>query len=333
MGDKTKLNVAVIGVGNMGKHHARVYSEINSVNLAAVADTNKNIGLKIAEKFGCKFYPDYNELITKEKIDALSVAVPTSQHRDVAMVCLDKQIPVLIEKPIAESLESAEEIKKLSEAKKVPVCIGHIERFNPVIQELKKMINADKFGRIISINTKRVGLFPPQIKDADVITDLAVHDIDICNYLLETEPNIINARAGKALNSHRFDYASIFLGFNGVDVVIQVNWITPVKVRELTLTGTKGYAELNFLNQTLKIYKSNYQKTFDSYGDYIIKFGVPHTEELNLCGQEPLKIEIERFLDHIKNGNDNIASAQDGINALNVALAAVKVAEKLNTSI
>lgn len=325
-----RLNAAVIGVGNMGRHHARVYSEIDGVNLIAVADSDIKNGQRIARKYNCKYYKDYLELLGSEEIDIVSIAVPTSLHKDVAISCIKKDIRLLIEKPIADSIQSAKQIIRMSKKKDVPICIGHIERFNPVIQKLKKLIDQKKFGRIISINSKRIGLFPPQIKDTDVIMDLAVHDIDICSFLLETQPTSINARAGKALNGKRFDYADIILAYNGVDVIIQVNWITPIKVRGLSLIGTKGYAELNYLNQTLKIYKSNYKKTFDSYGDYIVKFGTPRTEELNLFGKEPLKTEIENFIDHVKNRNSNVVSAHEGLNTLYVAQKAIISAEKNN---
>ncbi len=324
------LNAAVIGVGNMGRHHARVYSEIEGVNLIAVADSDEKNGRNIAKKFRCRFYCDYIEMLDKEKIDAVSIAVPTSLHRIISLSCINRGVPLLIEKPIADSVVAARRIMTLSRKKKVPICIGHIERFNPGIQKLKQLIDKGRFGRIISISSKRVGLFPPQIKDTDVIIDLAVHDIDICNYLLGMQATTINARAGKALNSKRFDYADIILGYNGVDVTIQVNWITPVKVRQLSITGTEGYAELNYLNQTLKLYKSVYQKTFDSYGDYIVKFGTPKAEELNLAGVEPLKLEIENFIDHIKSGNSNVVSARDGLSSLSIALKAIKAAEKNN---
>jgi UDP-N-acetylglucosamine 3-dehydrogenase len=147
------------------------------------------------------------------------------------------------------------------------------------------------------------------------------------------KPSTINARAGKALNSKRFDYADILLGYNGIDVNIQVNWITPVKVRELALTGTKGYAELNYLTQTLRIYKSRYRTKFDSYGDYIVNFSKPDTEELNLAGEEPLKLEIENFIEYLRNNKKNIVSAPEGLDALTTALRAIRSAERNQSKI
>jgi UDP-N-acetylglucosamine 3-dehydrogenase len=328
MGTKRRLNLAVIGVGNMGRHHARVYAELNSVNLVAVADIHSNTARHIANKCKCRFYTDYRRMIDAEKLDGVTIAVPTSQHRDVALACIARNIPILLEKPIADSIRSAKEIIRKGAQKKVPVCIGHVERFNPVIQKLKQLINQHRFGRIISIGSKRVGLFPPRVQDTDVIIDLAVHDIDICNYLLGLHPTTVNARAGKALSNKRYDYADILLGYNGVDVHIQVNWITPVKVRQLSLTGTKGYAEINYLNQTLKIYKSSYRKKITSYGEYVIRFGNPQAKELSLTGKEPLKIELLNFLEHIKNGNSNIVSASEGLTALEIALRAIKAADR-----
>ncbi|UCC13000.1 MAG: Gfo/Idh/MocA family oxidoreductase [candidate division WOR-3 bacterium] len=328
MATKKKLNCAVIGVGNMGRHHARVYAEMKNVNLVAIADVHGKSVHGIAGKYKCEYYKDYRRMLDTEKPDAVTVAVPTSLHREVALACIDRHIPVLIEKPIAESIRSAKDIINRGKAKKVPVCIGHVERFNPVIQKLKQLIVQRRFGHIISIGSKRVGLFPPQVLDTDVIIDLAVHDIDICNYLLGLQPTTVNARAGKALNNKMYDYADILLGYNGIDVHIQVNWITPVKVRQLSLTGTKGYAELNYLNQTLRIYKSSYKKKIDSYGEYVVRFGSPQTKELSLTGKEPLKLELQNFIEHIKYGNSNIVTAGDGLAALEIALKAIRAADR-----
>jgi len=328
MAFKRKLNIAVIGVGNMGRHHARVYAELGNVNLVAIADVHGRTGRMIAAKYKCRYYKDYRRLLDTEKLDAVTIAVPTSLHREVALACIDRHVAVLIEKPIAESIRSAKQIIRKGIEKKVPVCIGHVERFNPVIQKLKQLIDQRRFGRIISIGSKRLGLFPPQIQDTDVIIDLAVHDIDICNYLLGLHPSSVNARAGMALNNKMYDYADILLGYNGIDVHIQVNWITPVKVRQLSLTGTKGYAEINYLNQTLKIYKSSYRKKIDSYGEYVVRFGSPQTKELSLTGKEPLKLELQNFIEHLKRGNGNVVSAADGLTALEIALRAIKAADR-----
>jgi UDP-N-acetylglucosamine 3-dehydrogenase len=247
-------------------------------------------------------------------LDAATIAVPTSMHKDVALACIDHGVPVLIEKPIAESVASAQKIIKQSEKTNVAVCVGHIERFNPVVARLKNLVSLKKFGKIIAMNTKRVGLFPSQITDTDVIVDLAVHDIDVCNFILEKGPQSVYARAGKALNSKRFDYADIFLNYNGVDVIIQVNWITPVKVRQLTLTGIKGYAELSYMNQTLRIYKKGHGEDIE----------IVNIEEISLRKEEPLKREIKSFTDYIRGKKAGVVTAREGLLSLRVALAAIR---------
>lgn len=313
-----RINVGVIGVGNMGKHHARVYAEIEGVDLVAVADLDKNNGRRIARKFNCRYYDSVSRLLDTENLDAATIAAPTSMHRDVALECIERGVPVLIEKPIAESVASAQKIIKQSEKSNVVVCVGHIERFNPVVGMLKTLVRQGKFGKIIAINTKRVGLYPSQITDTDVIVDLAVHDIDVCTFILEKRPESVYARAGKALNSKRFDYADIFLNYDGVDVIVQVNWITPVKVRELTLTGIKSYAELSYINQTLRIFKKGHGEDVD----------IVNIEEISLRKEEPLKRELKNFIEYIRNGKGDVVLAADGLLALHVALVAIRSHEK-----
>lgn len=314
------MNVVVIGVGNMGRHHARVYSELPGVSLIAVSDCDKKVGQIIADKYGCRYYSDYIELLNKEKIDAASIATPTFLHKKIAVECLNRKIPIIIEKPIAETINNAYEIIETANKNNTLVCVGHIERYNPAIQELKKMVEAHKIGDIVSIETKRVGLFPSRIKEDDVIIDLAVHDIDICNFLSCSKPKFVYAEGGKALNSKRIDYATIFLKYEKFNATLQVNWITPVKVRGLIITGTKSYVEVNYLNQSIKIYKSNYEKTFDSFGDYLVKFGTPHISVTSLNAQEPLRNELLNFLNAVSGKNAETVTAEDGLLALKVCL-------------
>ena len=260
------MKAAVIGIGVMGKNHARVYSEMEGVDLVGIADLNQKAGKEIAGKYKCKYYKSHAELLEKEKPDAVSICVPTSLHYKIAKDVIKSGANLLIEKPIADNVEDAVEIVRLAREAKLKLAVGHIERFNPAVQELKRLIDRGKLGKITSIVATRVGLFPPRIKDANVIIDIAVHDIDIFNYLLGKEPVEISAAGGKALVNDREDYADIFLKYNGTNGFIEVNWITPVKLRMLNVTGTKGYARLNYVTQKLTLYESVYEKTFDEDG-------------------------------------------------------------------
>lgn len=317
------VNAAVIGIGNMGKNHARVYSELSGVNLVSIADVDER-SMEIARKLGCEFYSDYAEMLKSEDIDAISIAVPTKLHKKVALDCINAGKHVLVEKPIAESVDSAQKIISAAEKGRRVLMVGHIERFNPAVQKLKQIIRKGKLGEITSIIARRVGIFPPQIKDANVILDLAVHDIDVFGYLLEKQPLEVFAKAGRALNGTREDHAMILLNYGATTCLSHVNWITPVKIRNLAVTGTKGYAELNYISQDLKIYQSVYERAYDSFGDFVVKFGMPQEMNIKVVKEEPLKVELGHFVSCVKNGSEPIASGRDALLALRLSLCALE---------
>lgn len=317
------VNVAVIGIGNMGKNHVRVYSELKSASLVAISDLNKD-GHAVAKKTGCRFYKDYNDMLAEEAIDAVSICVPTKLHKKVAMDCIREGTGVLIEKPIADTVENARDIIRAAEKAGVLLTVGHIERFNPAVQKLKSLMKQKKLGQITSIVARRVGAFPPQIKDANVFLDLAVHDIDIFNYLLETAPTKVYSRAGAALNGRREDHAVLIFNYGSATCFLQVNWITPIKLRQLSVTGTKGYAELNYITQDLVIYKSVYERTYDSFGDFVVKFGTPKELKVNLKKEEPLKAELRHFIDCVRGKARPLVTGADGLLALQLSIDAAK---------
>jgi len=315
------LNVGVIGVGNMGKHHARVYSEIKGCRLAAVSDTDEARGKKIAEQHGCKYFRDYRAMLGK--VDAVSIAVPTAFHKAVALECIRAGKHVLIEKPIADTVESAREIIEAARKNKVKIAVGHVERFNPGVQKLKAMMKKGELGTITTVLTRRVGVFPPQMKDANVIIDLAVHDIDILNYLLGKTPTRIHAEAGKALINRREDYADILLKYDGINAFVQVNWITPIKIRSIAITGTKGYAELNYVTQEFMLYKSKYERNFETFED-IVRFAEPEIVKVKVRKVEPLMEELKDFVSCVQSNRQPLVSGEDGLKALELALEIVK---------
>ncbi|MFC1616526.1 Gfo/Idh/MocA family oxidoreductase, partial [Patescibacteria group bacterium] len=234
-----KLKVAVIGVGNMGKNHVRTYKSLDEVELVALADLNEKLGKSLAMEFNIDFFNDYKELIEKIKPDLMSICVPTSIHFKITKYCLEKGINILLEKPICENIEEAEELIKTADKYKVKFLVGHIERFNPAVKKVKKMIEKNELGKITAIIARRVGGFPPQIKDANIAVDLAIHDIDIINYLLDDLPKEIYVNKQKNHIEKREDSVEFFLKYNKTSAYIQTNWITPVKIRKLNITGTE----------------------------------------------------------------------------------------------
>lgn len=322
------LKVAVIGVGNMGKNHARVYSELNNCDLVAISDLDEEKGKALSERYKCRFYKDYKEMLNNEKIDAVSIAVPTKQHKDVALDVINRKIHLLLEKPIADNIENAERIVDAAKENNVKLFVGHIERFNPAISKLAQIIKEDRLGKITSIVATRVGGLPTQIKDANVVIDLAVHDIDIINYLIGKDPIEIHANGGEALIDSMEDYAEIFLKYGDASGFIIVNWITPIKIRRLNVTGTKGYAELDYLTQKLVVYESNYEKSYDDFGDFIVKFGTPNKVEMGIDTKEPLKEEVLEFLECIEKDKEPACNGIIALNALKIALKAIKDIKK-----
>ena len=316
------ISVGVIGVGNMGKHHARVYSEMKECRLAAVSDIDEERGKKIARQHNCEYYRNFKDMLRAD-IDAVSIAVPTAFHKPVALECIKAGKHVLIEKPISDTVESAREIIEAAKRMKVKLAVGHVERFNPAVQKLKEMMRGGSLGTITTVLARRVGVFPPQIKDANVIIDLAVHDIDVLNYLLGKTPTRIHAEAGKALINRREDYADILLKYDGINAFIQVNWITPIKIRSLAITGTKGYAEINYVTQELVLYKSKYEKKFETFDD-IVKFAEPEIVKVKVRKSEPLKEELKDFISCVKANKQPLVSGEDGLKALELALEIVK---------
>jgi UDP-N-acetylglucosamine 3-dehydrogenase len=301
------LKVGVIGVGAMGKNHARLYSELPGVELIGVADVNETLAISVAQSYGCKSFVDYNDLLD-ENLDAVSIAVPTTRHMGVALDTIEKGINILIEKPIADTVENADEIIEAARKHKVKLMVGHIERFNPAIIKLKELIDNELLGNVVSISAKRVGPYSPRISDVGIIIDLGTHDIDIMSYLYGERVKAVYASAGSVVHSHE-DHAIITLNFNnGGSGVIDTNWLTPHKVRHLTVIGSKGIAEVNYIEETLRIFDQEWVR------------------DAKIEREEPLKLELLHFIDCVQHDKKPLVSGEDGRHALEVALAAVESA-------
>ncbi|MDN5319810.1 MAG: UDP-N-acetylglucosamine 3-dehydrogenase [Thermococcaceae archaeon] len=305
------LHIGVVGVGNMGFHHARIYSELakeGKVELVGVADANFERAKEVAEKFKTRAFADYRELI--KEVDAVSIVVPTSLHRQVALDFIENGVHVLVEKPIAESIESAEEIIKAAKNNGVVLMVGHVERFNPGVLKLKEVLDGGLIGKIVTLTAKRVGPLPPQIKDVGVIVDLAVHDIDVMSFLLGDKVKSVYARAGSAKNPLELeDYAIIMLNFGDATGIVETNWLTPHKVRTLSVVGTEGIAELDYITQKLVIYNHEWVK------------------EAKVNVKEPLRNELEHFVECVEKGVKPLVSGEEGLHALKVAIKALESAK------
>lgn len=314
------MNAGVIGVGNMGRHHARNYHEIPGVKLVGVADMDEKTGREVAEKNHCEYYADYKELLKKEKLDLVTIAVPTKLHKKVALDCIAAGTHILIEKPIALTVRDAKEIVEKARQKGIKFTVGHIERFNPAVLKLKEMIDEGKLGEIISVATFRLGPMPTRIKDANVVIDIGVHDIDIMNWFFGKLPRKIIAQGGNALHQTHEDHVEAFLNYGNGSGLMLANWITPLKVRKLTVSGKKAYVELNYITQEIDFYESNVMPSYDDFGDFLIKFGDGQNKKtIAVNNVEPLKAEIKSFIKAIKENTRPMVTAREAIDALDIA--------------
>ncbi|MGD0780429.1 MAG: Gfo/Idh/MocA family oxidoreductase [Dehalococcoidales bacterium] len=298
------MKVGVIGVGNMGKNHVRVYRELGT-ELVGVADINFDVAQNIAAQYKTKAYSDYNELLAKG-LDAVSIAVPTTRHKAIALAAIQKGVNLLIEKPIADSVENAQELIKAAKSHKVKLMVGHIERFNPAVRTLKEIIDDGVLGDLVYISAKRVGPFVPRVSDVGIIIDMATHDIDVIRYFIGKECTSVFARSTRWKNV-KGDAAIILMGFGEVSASVEVNWYTPHRERNLAVTGTKGVAYLDYIKQEIEIFKAEWKMIPE----------VPRAE--------PLKLELEHFLDCVGKDKEPLVSGTDGLKALEIAIKAGQV--------
>lgn len=300
------IKVGVVGLGAMGQHHARVYSEFGC-ELVGVADVDPQRGNRIAEKYKTAYYRDYRDLMSR--VDAVSIVVPTTLHSQVALDFMRHGVHCLVEKPIASTLEEAQAMVRSAEANGTRLAIGHIERFNPAVQRLKQIVDEGKMGKVMQISTRRVGPFAPRIRDVGIIVDTATHDIDVARHLLGREP--LDGPAGVfskfgAFKHAKEDHAIIVLDFGDAAASIEVNWFTPQKVRTLVATGSEGLAYLDYIDQSISFGNSH----------------KPGMEQLDVQKAEPLKLEIEHFVKCVETGERPLVDGLEGLKVLEIAFRA-----------
>jgi len=320
------LRAAVIGVGSMGKNHARIYWELPNVDLVGVADFDHDTADNIANKYGTKAFYDYRNLLEETKPDAVTLAVPTIYHRDIALDIIDHGIPLLIEKPIAFTIEEGQSIIDAAEQNQVKLMIGHIERFNPAIITLKEHINAGKLGRIFQMDAHRQGPFPARIADVGVVVDLAVHDLDVMRFVSQKEIIRVYAETEKHIHSKYEDLLTGLVRFSdGIIGTLAINWLTPTKIREFIVTGERGLYRCDYLTQDLYFFE-NPVSSGSEWDNLRVLRGVREGQMVRhiIAKKEPLRSEQEAFLNSIENDGPVPVSGEDGLKALELAKTIVK---------
>jgi UDP-N-acetylglucosamine 3-dehydrogenase len=253
----------------------------------------------------------------------VSVCVPTSLHFKVAMDAIAAGKHVLVEKPLCEGVPDARRLTKAARDAGVVLAVGHIERHNPVVASAKRHLEAGTWGDLITAGARRVSNFPDRIRDVGVIMDLAIHDIDVLRYLVGKPVTTVFAVGGRQKHQAFEDHATILLTFaNGVHGYVEANWLTPMKVRKLSLTCLRNFVELDYTAQSLTI-SSSTLGPLDPSNLYQVPLDVD-TRHVNLRKEEPLKLELKDFLRAAKEGGEPLVTGEDAVETLRVVEAAVE---------
>lgn len=324
------MKVAVIGVGSMGRNHARVYNDLPEAQLVAVADTNAAIASEVAARYGTRGYADYHEMLDREKPDAVSIVVPTALHEQVALDVLEAGAHILIEKPIAASIAQGQRVIAQARACGRQLMCGHIVRFNPAIQALKQKLRAGQLGRIFQIVCRRIGPFPTRVQDVGVVVDLAPHDLDLMRYITEQNPVRVFAETEQRLHTDHEDLLLGLLRFpDGMTGGLEINWLTPTKVREVIVLGECGMFRVDDLTQDLYFYE-NALVDENAWQNLRLLKGVSEGPMIRYPIQryEPLKAELQAFLCAVRGESPVPVTGEDGLAALKLALALVESAER-----
>jgi UDP-N-acetylglucosamine 3-dehydrogenase len=299
------VKIGIIGVGGWGKNHSRVLHDFGV--LTSICDMDKTKAKDMGTRYNVNYYGSMDDMINSESLDACLVCTPTKTHYPVSKKLMEKGINVFVEKPLSYLSKECEEMIQIAKKNKVSLTCGYIERFNPAVQDVKKILSEKIYGELLMIEFHRENRMPLHIKDVGIIYDTAVHDIDTAIYLFGTNPQVVFARAGKIFHSFE-DFCNIMLGFGKDRVaVISSNWITPKKVRNFSAVCTDAIINGDFIRQEITIEDSLSTTT---------------PRRVNLV--EPLSLELRNFLDVIEGKRDHTeVSAEEATNVTKIAEAAL----------
>ncbi|MDR4496356.1 MAG: Gfo/Idh/MocA family oxidoreductase [Candidatus Scalindua sp.] len=322
--NKKRLNIAVIGVGHLGKEHARIYANMPEVKLCGIVDIDRVQGETVAQRCNTKFYRSFKEIAGK--VDAASVVVPTKHHYQIAKELIENGVNLLVEKPMTGTISEAEELIRLSRKNGTVLQAGFIERFNPAIQAIQKLDISLKF-----IECHRLSPFTFRSADIGVVLDLMIHDIDIILYLSKSKVKKIDA-VGVNVISNREDIANARIQFeNGCVANITASRVSFVPMRKIRLFSEDSYISLDYQKQEAIIYRKSPRLTLKSmniedtdvssikdlknfvFGDLL------KIEQIKMDNEEPLKKELESFVNCVRNSEDSIVPGEEGIKAIKTA--------------
>jgi predicted dehydrogenase len=304
IGADAPLRVGVVGVGVMGSNHARVFADLPGVRLVGVADPDRNQRDFVSGILGCTTFGTMEGLLD-HGVDALTIAAPTHLHRELAIACIERGVHVLVEKPIASSVEEGRAIIAAARRAGVALMVGHVERFNPTVEAIKEAIRDED---ILSIAITRVGPFPPRMSNVGVVIDLAVHDIDLIRWFTESDIVEVQPQLSSAV-AEREDIALLqFRTASGVLAHINTNWLTPFKARNVTIATRKKYITGDLLTRQVTECFG-----FQPDGSYSMR-------HLSVGHAEPLRAELQAFIGAIRDNRQPAVTGEEGVASLEIAI-------------
>ena len=324
-GDR-ELRIGLAGLGSMGRNHLRVLAARPDIRLVAVADPVEPALTNASNQTGAQGFAEPLAMIAEADLDAVVIAAPTTAHVPLALAAIERGIAVLVEKPLAATIDEAMRIVSAGRTSAVPIQVGHVERFNPAVLELGRLIDAGWLSAIYSIASRRAGPFPARIRDVGVTVDLATHDVDILSWIAGERPVRVYAETAQRIHATNEDLLFGLLHFpSGATGMLDVNWLTPAKRRQLLVVGEEGMFELDYLTQRLTFTRATDTTNPRLIGGYAPTFE-GETVELPVASAEPLASELDAFLGVVRRGGRPVVDAEDGLWAVAVATSLLQAA-------
>jgi predicted dehydrogenase len=301
-----RIRTAVIGVGHLGKYHARICAQSDAVELVGVVDVQEDNARTVADEHGVAAFTDFHDVLPQ--VDAVHIVVPTDQHAAVATACLEAGAHVLLEKPMTSTVAEADALLELARRADRVLQVGHVERFNPAVIGIKQVLTMPIF-----IEVHRLAPFNPRGTEVGVVLDLMIHDLDIILHLVQSEVERIDA-VGVPVLSDKEDIANARITFaSGCVANVTASRVSAERMRKIRFFQSDAYISLDYVAQNAKIYRREGWQILD--------------EVINFAGEQPLQREIQSFVDCINQGTRPAVSGEDGRRALDVATRVTRAAQ------
>lgn len=321
-----KARIGVIGVGVMGQNHLRVYDQLKDTVLVGCFDTDQKKNKDVAEQFGCRAFNNIEDMIGN--VDAVSVCAPSSLHKEYGLFFLNRGVHCLIEKPLATTREDGGALIAAAERNNVRLLVGHIERFNPAVQQVFSLLSEG--AKIQAIEAQRLSAVSARIRDIDVVADLMVHDLDIVLALARSSTKRVTAAQVSTEQSGGGDHVTTLIEFeSGVLANLTASRISQLPVRRLTVTTDSGVVAVDYMNQSADIYLHSEtiqrDRSITPFGEYSSGISL---ESVQIRRQEPLQLELMHFVDIVRNGGQPMISGEQALAAMELVWKIQAVLEK-----